>query len=175
MDTENCLVCLDILFEPHHALPCKHLFCKLCFKQIKVREITCPYCRQSIESWKYNRDKAIKVKKAHPEKWKEKLKEEKAQKLPPKKLPLGTFDQFLLLIPFISTVTDFVLFIVGLVSFWIYSLPLINLIGYYMSLMFLNTVTQIVTTGIFYVRNSSFSSSAISHTIKGIHTIPIRN
>ena len=34
MDAENCLVCLDILYEPHFALPCKHQFCKLCFRQI---------------------------------------------------------------------------------------------------------------------------------------------
>ena len=32
MDAENCLVCLDILYEPHFALPCQHLFCKLCVR-----------------------------------------------------------------------------------------------------------------------------------------------
>ena len=67
MDAENCLVCLDILYEPHFALPCQHLFCKLCFRQIESLEIVCPYCRQSIKKWEYNRDKANQIQELHPQ------------------------------------------------------------------------------------------------------------
>ena len=81
MDAENCLVCLDILYEPHFALPCQHQFCKLCFRQIESLAIVCPYCRQSIKKWEYNRDKANQIQELHPEICQEKFVEENKQKL----------------------------------------------------------------------------------------------
>ena len=88
MDPENCPVCLDIFYEPFHALPCEHLFCKLCFKQICARNMPCPYCRQPIIQWKYNRDEAIKVKAAFPECYVQKVQQEKDQKVPIKRFHL---------------------------------------------------------------------------------------
>ena len=79
---ENCLVCYEFLYEARQALPCQHLVCKLCYKQMKSLEtVDCPYCRQRIQKWEYNRSIAAKVRQLDPRGWKRKKIEEKTQKL----------------------------------------------------------------------------------------------
>ena len=127
MDAENCLVCLDILYEPHFALPCQHLFCKLCFRQIESLEIVCPYCRQSIKKWEYNRDKANQIQELHPKICQEKLVEEKKQKLL-KKPDYGETSFLLPIMLLYNSFTDMMITTVILVLFWMFSVPLVYLI-----------------------------------------------
>ena len=144
MDPENCVVCLDILYEPHHALPCQHLFCKLCFKQLEHLGLVCPYCRQDIKKWKYNRKKADQVRKAHPAQYKEKIKEEKKQKLIKKKpmmdmsaLSISLF-QFWQAFLLTTVSTDLVMFGILFVSFWVFEKPMMDLYICYMGLAIWN-------------------------------------
>ena len=81
-NSENCLVCHEFLYEARQALPCRHLVCKLCYKQMKSLDtVDCPYCRQRIQKWEYNRSIAAKVRQLDPKGWKRRKKEEKTQKL----------------------------------------------------------------------------------------------
>ena len=156
MDPDNCVVCLDILYEPHNALPCQHEFCKLCFKQIEHLGLVCPYCRQDIKKWKYNRNKADKVRKAFPDQYKEKIKEEKRQKLIKKKpifdmselsVSLWQFWQLFLLT---TILTDAVMFWILFVSFWVLEKPLMDLFVYFWGLVIWNGLLIGITSLIHY-------------------------
>ena len=77
MEPESCPVCWDILYKPYYALPCKHLYCKLCVHHIKAKRLLCPYCRNTIKDWKFNEDKALEIQEANPKLCTEKLREER--------------------------------------------------------------------------------------------------
>ena len=82
MDPENCPICFEMLYEAQVAVPCKHVFCKLCCNQIQsMRVKNCPYCRQTVKVWVCNRNIARQVRQANPEGWLEKKKAEENQKL----------------------------------------------------------------------------------------------
>ena len=137
MNPEDCPVCWDIFYEPFNALPCKHLFCKLCFKQICARNLPCPCCRQPIKKWKYNQAEAIKVKEAFPDRYVEKLQEEKEQKLPSRRSSDWSLVRF---ISMISMFGLFVFFIESIV-FWALDIPLSDLIKDYLMFMVLHMIT----------------------------------
>ena len=46
-----CPVCLDMLYEPFMAQPCKHVFCETCLRRLgskNAMDTNCPMCRQRI-------------------------------------------------------------------------------------------------------------------------------
>ena len=46
-----CPVCLDLLYEPFRALPCRHTFCETCLRRLgskNAMDTSCPMCRQKI-------------------------------------------------------------------------------------------------------------------------------
>ena len=46
-----CPVCLDLLHDPHAAIPCKHVFCETCLRRLgskNAMDTLCPMCRQRI-------------------------------------------------------------------------------------------------------------------------------
>lgn len=46
-----CPICLSLLIEPV-TLPCKHEFCKVCFKEsVEKATLCCPLCRLRVSSW----------------------------------------------------------------------------------------------------------------------------
>ncbi|XP_022087039.1 uncharacterized protein LOC110977337 isoform X2 [Acanthaster planci] len=51
----TCPVCLDLYLNPHHCLPCRHVFCEPCLRRLAcTTQMTfttpCPLCRTSIQS-----------------------------------------------------------------------------------------------------------------------------
>ena len=46
-----CSVCLDIFYFPHVCLPCKHIYCSPCLRELHLNhpvETKCPLCRDII-------------------------------------------------------------------------------------------------------------------------------
>lgn len=50
-DINQCVVCLDNIKTSVSIIPCGHLFCETCVKELQERQIDiCPVCRKDIES-----------------------------------------------------------------------------------------------------------------------------
>lgn len=47
----ECSLCFELFLYPV-TLPCKHIFCKLCFdKTVENNGFTCPICRHRLSNW----------------------------------------------------------------------------------------------------------------------------
>lgn len=71
MDPELvCPVCLDMLYEPFRALPCKHIFCETCLRRLgskNAMDTNCPMCRQRIAYCETQPELNARIKSGHPE------------------------------------------------------------------------------------------------------------
>lgn len=45
---ERCPICLDHIVDTVRALPCRHIFCRVCIQQWTANNPSCPLCRQRI-------------------------------------------------------------------------------------------------------------------------------
>jgi len=86
-----CPVCLDLLYEPFRALPCRHTFCETCLRRLgskNAMDTSCPMCRQKIVFCETETELRTLIHESHPEMYAKRHKFEKTSNPSVFNLPL---------------------------------------------------------------------------------------
>ncbi|XP_072034703.1 uncharacterized protein [Amphiura filiformis] len=68
-EVTTCSICLDVFYQPHSCVPCNHIFCEPCLRQLaSVHHVVapCPLCRTSIQTVVEHFELTAAIKKLFP-------------------------------------------------------------------------------------------------------------